>query len=133
MNMMKKMWFPRTTELLSMNEKAVYLHMENSWKRNSRRPFTTTIVEMAEGFGISKSSVKRVIKTLKEKGVLSSIQIGAGIHSQSLYTLEEYISTDSDSGPNYLEDGSLLLDKKEVDSLFGSSICDDRELEEICL
>ena len=132
MNMMKKMWFPKSATLLNMNEKAVYLHMEDSWKRNSRRPFTATILEMSEGFGISKSSVKRVVKVLKDKGVISSIQIGTGTHSQSLYTLEQYLTSDSDSIPNFLEDGSLLLDKEDVRYLLGTSL-DDEELNGVCL
>ena len=123
MNMMRKLWFPKTGNLLNMNEKAVYFYMEDSWKRNGRKPFTALISEMADGMGVSKSSVKRVVKSLREHNVIESMQVATGNgsgHSQSLYTLITYLTSDSDDRPNFLEDGSLLLDRTDVDLLFGT-------------
>jgi len=112
-----------STELLSPTERVVYLFLEGEWKLNNRQPFSITAEELADIFNVSRRTIVTVVKKLRDHHIISSVQVNRGsIHSYSLYTLETYLTTDSDDIPNYLDDGSLLLSQEEVDEVFGS--CD---------
>ena len=132
MNIYRKMWWPKTATLLNLNEKAVYITLVNKWKMNGRKPFTLYQTEIADNLGISKSSVKRVVRELLSHSVISVQKVSGVGHARNLYSLDTYLTGDSDDLPNYLEDGSMLLSKDDVDYLFSSEEKDE-ELERICL
>lgn len=119
----QKLRYPMTTVYLNPVEKLVYLLLEGEWKLNQREPFSITVKEIAGILSVSERTVDSVMSRLRKHNVISSIQVNRGAtNSYSRYTLITYLTTDSDSIPNYMDDGGMLLTQDEVGELFGS--CD---------